>query len=98
MAERSTEAERRRRWRLVLGSASEDGQGGAGPGEGSMGLSDRDAAVDQALAAVYDAKPEAGKRSAGLGGSAPSVHRWLGDIRTYFPTPVVQVLQRDAMD
>ncbi|MEO5900593.1 MAG: VWA domain-containing protein, partial [Ilumatobacteraceae bacterium] len=24
--------------------------------------------------------------------------RWLGDIRRYFPTPVVQVLQRDAID
>ena len=35
---------------------------------------------------------------AGLGSSAPSVARWLGDIRRYFPTPVVQVLQRDAID
>jgi hypothetical protein len=26
------------------------------------------------------------------------VTRWLGDIRSYFPTPVVQVLQRDALD
>jgi hypothetical protein len=24
--------------------------------------------------------------------------RWLGDIRRYFPTPVVQILQRDAVD
>ncbi len=24
--------------------------------------------------------------------------RWLGDIRTYFPTPVVQILQRDAVE
>jgi Mg-chelatase subunit ChlD len=98
MAECSTEAERLRRWRLVLGSASEDSSGNGNKGEGSMGLSDRDTAIDQALAAVYDTKPETGRRSAGLAGSAPSVHRWLGDIRTYFPTPVVQVLQRDAMD
>jgi hypothetical protein len=33
-----------------------------------------------------------------LGKSAPSVARWLGDIRRYFPTSVVQVLQRDAID
>jgi Mg-chelatase subunit ChlD len=33
-----------------------------------------------------------------LGVSAPGVARWLGDIRSYFPTPVVQVLQRDAME
>ncbi|HCA85962.1 MAG TPA: hypothetical protein DEQ61_10945, partial [Streptomyces sp.] len=39
-----------------------------------------------------------GGRSGGLGGSAPQVARWLGDIRTYFPTPVVQVMQRDAID
>jgi Mg-chelatase subunit ChlD len=98
MAERTTEAERLRRWRLVLGSAAEGGGGNGTKGQGSMDLSDRDAAIDQALAAVYDAKPESGRRGAGLAGSAPSVHRWLGDIRTYFPTPVVQVLQRDAMD
>ena len=24
--------------------------------------------------------------------------RWLGDIRKYFPTPVVQILQRDAVE
>jgi Mg-chelatase subunit ChlD len=67
----------------------------AGPDES---LSDRDAAVDQALAAVYDARPGAGRRVGGLAASAPAVHRWLGDIRTYFPAPVVQVLQQDAMD
>jgi Mg-chelatase subunit ChlD len=33
-----------------------------------------------------------------LSRSAPGVARWLGDIRRYFPTPVVQVLQRDAVE
>ena len=37
-------------------------------------------------------------RWAGLGASAPSVARWLGDVRTYFPTSVVRVMQQDAMD
>ena len=103
-------AERARRWRLVLGSAADaggetaspaglraEGTGGS-PGQTEGGLSDRDRAIDRALAAVYDRQPEAGRRSAGLGASAPSVQRWLGDIRTYFPTPVVQVLQQDALD
>ncbi len=72
--------------------------GDAGDGGWPGGLSERDAAIDRALAAVYDVAPAAGKRSAGLGASAPSVTRWLGDIRTYFPTPVIQVLQRDALD
>ena len=56
--------------------------------------------MDQALAALYDADAEPGatRRSGGLGSSAPRVARWLGDIRTYFPTSVVQVMQRDAID
>jgi Mg-chelatase subunit ChlD len=85
--------ERLRRWRLVLGGDA-DGTGCA--------LSGRDLRMDAALAALYGGggrggQPDAG-RSAGLGGSAPRVARWLGDIRTYFPTSVVQVMQRDAID
>jgi len=49
--------------------------------------------MDNALAALYDAD-----RSAGLGASAPNVNRWLGDIRQYFPSSVVRVMQRDAFD
>ncbi len=91
--------ERARRWRLVLGSAADDqGEGSVQAGQPERGgLSDRDLAMDRALAAVYDSRPGQGRRGAGLGGSAPGVHRWLGDIRTYFPTPVVQVLQQDAL-
>jgi Mg-chelatase subunit ChlD len=55
-------------------------------------LSTSDTAIDEALAAVY----EPGK--AGLGGSAPKVAQWLGDIRNYFPRSVVQVLQTDAIE
>ncbi|MCM3298700.1 VWA domain-containing protein [Streptomyces pseudogriseolus] len=85
--------ERLRRWRLVLGGDAADGTGHA--------LSGRDAAMDDALAALYgrDDTPRTGReRAGGLGASAPSVARWLGDIRTYFPTSVVQVMQRDAID
>ncbi|MEV0345947.1 VWA domain-containing protein [Nonomuraea sp. NPDC050680] len=84
--------ERLRRWRLVLGGGDADGicagrQGGAG---GAGGLEGADADMDRALAAVYD-------RDGGLGASAPRVARWLGDIRTYFPSTVVQVMQKDAI-
>jgi Mg-chelatase subunit ChlD len=92
--------ERGRRWRLVLGSAAGDSPAGgtaAADGSGPESLSDRDAAIDRALAAVYERRPQDGPRRGGLGASAPAVARWLGDIRTYFPTPVVQVLQRDAL-
>ncbi|MEW2130312.1 VWA domain-containing protein [Streptomyces sp. NPDC005435] len=91
-----TAAERLRRWRLVLGGDQADGTGHA--------LAGRDAAMDTALTALYGRQDRAGKgaagreRSAGLGGSVPSVTRWLGDIRTYFPSSVVQVMQRDAIE
>ena len=93
--------ERLRRWRLVLGGGPADGTG--------CELAGRDAAMDRTLTALYGhgpgGRPGAGaregrgaERGAGLGGSAPQVARWLGDIRTYFPSSVVQVMQRDAID
>jgi Mg-chelatase subunit ChlD len=41
---------------------------------------------------------KSGGKQGGLGGSNPSIARWLGDIREYFPNSVVQVMQRDAME
>ncbi len=38
------------------------------------------------------------ERKAGLGNSSPKVTRWLGDIRKYFPTNVVQIMQKDAIE
>ncbi|MGW7102918.1 VWA domain-containing protein [Streptomyces sp. NPDC054838] len=78
---------------------------GGGEGEGTgCALSGRDAQMDAALTALYGqsagagSRKRPGERSAGLGGSAPQVARWLGDIRTYFPSSVVQVMQRDAIE
>lgn len=82
----TSEAERLRRWRLVLGDTPQ----GEGTGVDLVG---RDLEMDRTLNAVYGQQ-----RTSGLGGSAPRVARWLGDIRTYFPTSVVQVMQRDAID
>jgi Mg-chelatase subunit ChlD len=98
--------------RLGLGGGSGYGDGdgdghgsGGGQGGGSgSGLSPADQAADAALAALYEAgrggagPRDRGPRSAGLGASAPTVARWLGDIRTYFPSSVVQVMQRDAIE
>jgi Mg-chelatase subunit ChlD len=85
-------AERLRRWRLVLGGDEADGIG--------AGLSAADAAIDLAMAALYEEKAASGvgKRGGGLGASSPTVARWLGDIRQYFPASVVRVLQQDAME
>ncbi|MBO0860151.1 MAG: hypothetical protein J2P21_17100, partial [Chloracidobacterium sp.] len=79
------ENERLRRWRLVLGGDENDGA--------AWGLSGGDLAMDRALAALYDSD-----RKGGLGSSAPNVARWLGDIREYFPTSVVRVMQQDALE
>ncbi|AKH86950.1 von Willebrand factor A [Streptomyces sp. CNQ-509] len=76
--------------------------GGEGGGDGTgAALGGDDAGMDQVLAALYGGAEQpgrSGRRRAGLGGSAPQVARWLGDVREYFPTPVVQVMQRDAID
>jgi Mg-chelatase subunit ChlD len=86
--------ERLRRWRLILGGNDADGI--------KTQLSAGDAAIDRALAALYEAQtggPGSNKsRRGGLGASSPSVARWLGDIRQYFPTSVVRILQQDAME
>ncbi|MFN2562335.1 MAG: VWA domain-containing protein [Jatrophihabitans sp.] len=90
------ETERLRRWRLLLGGAAEEPLGD-GPAGRILEKSDR--AVDAALAALYDDDEQrTPDRRGGLGASAPSVARWLGDIRTYFPSSVVQVMQRDAIE
>lgn len=85
------EETRSRRWRLVLGTAAEADLGALSSAD--------DLAMERALSALYndDEERTSGKRSGGLQGSAPRVARWLGDIRNYFPSTVVEVLQRDAV-
>lgn len=82
--------ERLKRWRMVLGGGDADGTG--------VDLGGDDATMDAALAVVYEPRRSGGRRGAGLGESAPRLARWLGDIRTYFPSPVVQVMQKDALE
>ena len=98
-ASRVSDLERSRRWRMVLGGI-DDGETEQ-QGMTNLRLDGHDARIDAALAALYDAPRDrrgGGSRAGGLGSSAPAVARWLGDIRRYFPTSVVQVLQRDAID
>jgi Mg-chelatase subunit ChlD len=84
MADPRFAAERQRRWRLILGGGAADGI--------ACSLVAADLGMDRCLENLYDQE-----RSGDLGGSAPQVARWLGDIRRYFPTPVVRVLQQDAL-
>jgi hypothetical protein len=81
--------ERQRRWTLALGV---DDDGGAG-------LSGEDRRMNAALGALYDEPEDDAKKGAGsLSRSSPRVAKWLGDIREFFPTPVVQVIQKDAFE
>ena len=80
----------------VAGSAGEappDGSAQRPVGGSASALSGDDIRIDRALADLYDAP-----RSAGLGKSSPDVARWLGDIRRSFPSPVVQMMQQDALE
>lgn len=93
MTEPTTAQQRDRRWRLVLGADEQ-------------GLDERDRRMSSALTALYGAgdDPEGGagrdarKGRGGLGRSSPNITKWLGDIREFFPAPVVQLVQKDAFD
>ena len=93
--------ERLRRWRLILGGDRPSQKSSAGtPGSGNQatgGLSADDLAIDEALSALYGNSKSKNPKG-GLGASTPNVARWLGDIRQYFPTSVVRVMQQDALE
>lgn len=84
---------RQRRWRLLLGEAT---------GDQSSLLSEEDLRIDSALAALYnstdDTSDTSTEKRGSLEASKPRMTRWLGDIRKYFPTSVVQLMQKDAID
>ena len=83
----SLQSERTRRWRLALGVDEESRQ---------VQLNQTDQRIDDALNALYGESD--GNRRGGLDASAPKLARWLGDIREFFPTPVVQTIQKDALE
>lgn len=83
---------RERRWRLAIGGEDEQ-------------LTDGDQRLSAALNMLYGGPEEqdgggakSDKRRGGLGRSAPAVSKWMGDIREFFPSPVVQVVQKDAFE
>jgi len=92
------EQERLRRWRLVLGKSAQEGLCGQGQNgsSNSLGLSEQDMGMDEVLGQLYDIEKD--NNRVGMGASSPKVARWLGDIRTYFPSSAVQIMQKDAME
>ncbi len=75
----------KKRWRLILGSDTNKSL--------SVSLSEKEKGMDKTLQALYNSD-----RRGGLGPSSPNVARWLSDIREYFPTSVVRLMQQDALD
>lgn len=74
------------KWRLILGRQAD-------PNNNKVQLSSLQQGMDAALDTLYNQD-----RKGGLGNSAPRINRWLKDIRTYFPTPLVRLLQKDALE
>lgn len=73
-----------KRWRLVLGSETQE--------IFETTFSTLESGIDKTLEALYNTN-----RKGSLGPSSPNVARWLGDIREYFPHSVVKVMQQDAL-
>ena len=87
------------KWRLILGKDADTEGSPQNEAEGTeadeIALTELQKGMDETLEALYGGEAD---RKGGLGKSTPVVNRWLGDIRKYFPTPMVQVMQRDALE
>ncbi len=94
--------ERIKKWRLILGKDVEKNV--AQMTTGNLALSEEEAIMDEALAAIYDETTEGGGGSAGsgkMGGkgkSSPHLAKWLTDVRKMFPDDVISVIQGDAIE
>ena len=90
-----TNEERMKRWRLILGSQSQE----TFDDMGGISLTEEQWLMDQALAAIYGLNEGfEGERGSGNGPSAPRIARWLGDLRTLFDKDLVTVIQNDAIE
>lgn len=89
--------ERLKRWRLVLGKDSQSPEQATSSSMDLEGLDVQlegdEVQMDKVLQALYDSD-----RKSGLGSSCPQVNRWLGDIRTYFSSSNVRMMQKDALE
>jgi hypothetical protein len=88
------------RWRLILGHDAKTFT--------DVQLTEEEAIMDAALAAIYDSGENTdrsnnsiNKSKQGNGGKghfSPNLAKWLTDIRTFFPQDVVSVIQADAIE
>lgn len=104
--------ERLQRWRLILGKSAEEGLSPCAGRLGHAGslLAGDLLAMDDALDAVYSEddgidltkddwmREPKGRHGAVKGRTYPKVARWLGEIRRLFPTDIVSLVQKDAIE
>ncbi len=101
--------EQLKRWRLILGKNSQECL--SGMCEGGCSLSADQMEMDEALEALYgggedqelsksewEEGAKKGPHGAVKGRTMPRVARWLDQIRQFFPTDVVVLLQQDAIE
>lgn len=95
--ERVDEAERGRRWRLIMGRGTE--------GSGIDNLTGEWAQRERMMGFLYDREYGPGrnvrggkKRSGGLGESTLSVPDWINGIHELFPRRTIERLEKDALD
>lgn len=102
------DAEQLARWRLILGAATQESLGNMGPG---CSLTTEQMEMDAALAEIYGGGGDeelsqedwaSGEKKVGHGPSkgrvTPKVAKWLDQIRNFFPTDVVTLIQHDAIE
>ena len=80
------------RWRLILGTETQESFSGMGGGA----LSQEELLMDAALGAIYGGPEEAfgdSGKGAGKGPSSPLLSKWLGDLRSLFDPDTVAVVQ-----
>jgi VWA domain containing CoxE-like protein len=106
--------EQMQRWRLILGKSAEEEFQPWARREGWLSdgclLSGDLVAIDEALELVYSEESQSteltreeweetgGKHGAVHGRSYPRVARWLGEIRRLFPTDIITLVQKDAIE
>lgn len=97
------------RWRLILGKGTQDTLDKMC--QGGCSLSAQQQEMDEALEAIYGSgcedqeisqeewsKKHVGPHGAAVGRNKPRVARWLDQLRNFFPTDVVVLLQQDAIE
>ena len=89
--------EQMERWRLILGAETEQDF----TNMGMSSLSQDQLLMDQALAEIYGANQSSQLGSgagAGRGPSSPHISKWLGDLRRFFDSEMVAIIQNDAIE